>query len=198
MTTDTVSTGFEEFMATVRGIDTQHIVKALNTFTPGTDWSNCSRYRMAECYGQAMADRSPGVLDLTAAALRSMDIAALSMRARACAEGRAGWAEIGRDAGEATAPALTMAEVAAEVFREPVLASLRQEVRDVSRSLLHAEDKLRTAEQRAKNLQEHNAALLAPVEQAAAPGGISEHEFARPGGWRERALRVAAQARAVA
>jgi hypothetical protein len=73
-----------------------------------------------------------------------------------------------------------MAEVAAEVFREPVLASLRQEVRDVSRSLLHAEDKLRTAEQRAKNLQEHNATLLAPVEQAAAPGASANTSSPAP------------------
>jgi hypothetical protein len=40
--------------------------------------------------------------------------------------------------------------------------------------------------------QEHNAALLALVAQAAVTGGISVHEFTRPGGWLERAQRVLA------
>lgn len=33
-------------------------------------------------------------------------------------------------------------------------------------------------------------ALLGLVREASAPGGIGEHEFSRPGGWRERALKV--------
>ena len=86
-----------------------------------------------------------------------------------------------------------MAEIAAELFKAPMLEGLRRELRDVSRSLLRTEDKLRAAEGRSKELQAHNAALLALVEQAAVPGGIGEHEFSRPGGWRERAERVIAQ-----
>lgn len=63
----------------------------------------------------------------------------------------------------------------------------------MSRSLLRTEDKLRAAQQRVTTLQEHNAALLALVEQAAVPGGVGEHDFSRPGGWRERAGRVIAR-----
>lgn len=187
-TTDPVVAGFDKFMTAVRGIDARHIAQALNAFTPGTDWRGCSKYRMAECYGLAVADCSPGVFDLAAAALRTLDLAALSIRAQACAEGRAGWS--GLDAWKAAAPAPTTAEIAAEAFKAPLLAVMRQEVHDVSRSLLRTEDRLRAAEQRVKGLEEHNATLRALVEQAAVPGGISEHEFNRPGGWRERALRA--------
>jgi hypothetical protein len=75
-----------------------------------------------------------------------------------------------------------------------MLALLRQEVHDVSRSLLRTEDRLRAAEQRLRSAQEHNDTLLALVGQAAVPGGISEHEFSRPGGWLERAQRALAVA----
>lgn len=45
----------------------------------------------------------------------------------------------------------------------------------------------RAAGQRLKAMQEHNAKLLALVSQAAVPGGVSGHEFTRPGGWLEPA-----------
>ncbi|WP_066335898.1 hypothetical protein [Azohydromonas lata] len=196
MNADPVLAGFDKFMSAVRGIEPQHIAQALNAFTPGTDWRKCSKYRMAECYGLAMADKSPGVFDQPAAALRQLDLAALAMRAQACAEGHAGWSGLGAAAGVTPPP--TAAEIAAEVFKAPVLASMRQELHAVSRSLLRTEDKLRAALQRVKALQEHNAALVMLVEQAAVPGGISEHEFSRPGGWRDRALRLACQTRSTA
>lgn len=196
MNADPVLAGFDKFMSAVRGIEPQHIAQALNAFTPGTDWRKCSKYRMAECYGLAVADRSPSVFDQLAAALRQLDLAALTTRAQACAEGRAGWS--GPDAAAGVAPPLSAAEIAAEVFKAPVLASMRQELHTVSRSLLRTEDKLRATQQRVTTLQEHDAALLALVEQAAVPGGISEHEFSRPGGWRDRALRLVSQGRSTA
>ncbi|WP_157270138.1 hypothetical protein [Azohydromonas aeria] len=174
MNPDTVLTGFDKFMAAVRGIDTPHIAKALGTFTPGTDWCSCSKYRMAECYGHAVLDRCPGVLNLTSEGLRRMDLGLLAMRARACAQGREGWQAIGSDASAAALPGLTVAEIAAELFKAPMLEGLRRELHDVSRSLLRTEDKLRSAEGRSKELQAYNAALLALVEQAAVPGGIGD------------------------
>lgn len=196
MNTDPVLAGFDRFMTAVRGIDARHIAQALNAFTPGTDWRGCSKYRMAECYGMAVADCSPSVFDLAAAALRRLDLAALSMRAQASAERRAGWS--GLDVWKAAPPTPTKAEIAAEAFRAPLLALMRQELHDVSRSLLRTEDKLRAAEQRVNGLEEHNATLRALVEQAAVPGGISEHEFTWPSGWRDLALRVVAEAQPLA
>jgi len=38
------------------------------------------------------------------------------------------------------------------------------------------------------NLLEKVSQLTSLVHQASGPGGIGEHEFTRPGGWRERAL----------
>lgn len=43
-----------------------------------------------------------------------------------------------------------------------------------------------------------NAAMLALLREAAAPGGVGPHEFSRPGGWRERALAAIAAAEAAA
>jgi hypothetical protein len=154
------------------------------------NWSGCSKEAMARAYGAAMEQRS-GELDATLSAhLRQLDLATLAQRAKARAEGRGGWACIGVQRLEAAPPAPTTAEIAAAVFKALVPAALRQEVHEVSRSLLRAEDRLRAAEQRLKAVQEHNAALLA---QAAVAGGISVHELTRPGGrleWAQRVLAV--------
>lgn len=149
---------------------------------------------MARRYGAARQGEAGEALQDLAAQLRRLDLQTLALRAQARAGGCAGWASMGRDAGVAARPASTTAEIAAEVFRAPVLAGMRQELRDVSRSLLRTEDKLRAAEQRAMDLREHNAALLALVAQAAVPGGIGEQEFSRPGGWLDRAQRAIASA----
>jgi hypothetical protein len=194
------------FLAAVQGIKARHVAAALASMLSGAalplrsrrHWSGCSKGEMAREYAVVMHEPSGCTHPVYAAKLRQLDLTTLALRAKACAEGRAGWAHVGGDAGEACAPvlapALATAELAGEVFKAPVLASLRQEVHDVSRCLLRTEDKLRAAEQRAKALQEHNAELVTLVAQAAVPGGIGEHEFSRPGGWLERALRVVAQA----
>ncbi len=124
--------------------------------------------------------------------LGRLDLATLAQPAGACAEGHAGWAYI--DAHGSTA---ATQEIAAELFEAPMLAHLRQKVHDVSRSLLHTENRLRAAEERLKSARAHNDALLALVGQAAVPGGISEHKFTRPGGWLERAQRALAVAAVV-
>ena len=195
------------FLAAVQGIKARHVAAALTSMLSGAalplrsrrHWSGCSKGEMACEYAAAMHEPSGGTHPVYAATLRQLDLATLALRAKARADERAGWAHVGGEGGEAcapvhTAPALATAELAGEVFKAPVLASLRQEVHDVSRCLLRTEDKLRAAEQRAKALQEHNAELVTLVAQAAVPGGIGEHEFSRPGGWLERALRVVAQA----
>ena len=189
------------FLAAVQGIQARHVAAALTSMLCGATlplhsrvhWSGCSKGTMAREYGKAMEPRA-NEADGCSASLGRLDLATLARRARACAEGQAGWAHIGAHGSTAATPAPTTAEIAAEVFKAPMLALLRQEVHDVSRSLLRTEDRLRAAEQRLKLAQEHNDALLALVGQAAVPGGISKHELTRPGGWLERAQRALAVA----
>jgi len=189
------------FLAAVQGIEARHVAAALASMLCGATlplhsrmhWGGCSKAAMAREYGQALEQRA-NEADACSAHLGRLDLATLAQRARACAQGQAGWAHIDAPGSTAATPAPTTAEIAAELFKAPVLALLRQEVHDVSRSLLRTEDRLRAAEQRLKSAQEHNDALLALVGQAAVPGGISEHEFTRPGGWLERAQRALAVA----
>lgn len=63
------------------------------------------------------------VFDQLAAALLQLDLAALTTRASACVKGRMGW--VGLDAAAGVAPPPTAAEIAAEVFKASVLASMR-------------------------------------------------------------------------
>ncbi len=186
------------FLAAVRGIKARHLAAALNSMLGSASrvhWSSLSKSEMARQYGAAMQRKLGNSQQDLAAQLRQLDLQTLALRAQARAGGCAGWASMGRDAGVAAGPASTTAEIAAEVFSAPVLAGMRQELRDVSRSLLRTEDTLRAAEQRATDLQEHNAALLALmalVAQATVPSGIGEQEFSRPGGWLDRAQRAIA------
>jgi hypothetical protein len=164
------------FLAAVRGIEAHHVAAALDSMLSTLplcsrkQWRSNSKGAMACEYGSAM--EQPAGASEHGQHLRRLDLETLAQRARARAEGRAGWANIGTQstAAAAPAPAPTTAEIAAEAFKAPILVGMRQELHDVSRSLLRTQDKLRAAEQRARFLQEHNAALLALVQQAVAPG----------------------------
>ena len=191
----------QRLLAAVRGVRACHVTAALASMLclcqlplrSRIRWSGCSKGTMARTYGAALELQGSDPDPVHGAHLRRLDLATLTRRARARAEGQAGWGRIdAQGASVATAPAPATVEIAAEVFKAPVLIALRQEVDDVSRSLLRIEDRLRAAEQRLKAAQEHNAALLALVSQAAVPGGIGGHEFTRPGGWLERAQQVLA------
>lgn len=186
-------TDFEAFMRAVHGIECGPIGQALNVFTPGTDWTGGNKYRMAECYAQAMAGRALGVTEQTAQDLRSVDLVTLGVLAKIGAQGRADWLTVLSHIRTSTTPALNTAEAAAVLFKVPLLAAMRQELRDVSRALLRAEDRLRAAQLQAASVQQHAAGLSVLVAQVIASEGIGGNEFSCPGGWRERAECAIAQ-----
>jgi hypothetical protein len=74
----------QAFMAAVRGIDTHHVVKALNSLTPGTNWAKCSKGLMSDEYRMAFGPYgSPR--------LKRIDLEQLKRRAQARADGNRDW-----------------------------------------------------------------------------------------------------------
>ncbi len=78
-----------DFMAAVRGIQTHHVVAAMNTLTPGTNWMRCSKSHMAEQFEIA---NNPGSRPWSGyPGLRSVDLEVLARRAKARAAGQYDW-----------------------------------------------------------------------------------------------------------
>lgn len=74
-----------DFMAAVRGIQTHHVIAAMNTLTPGINWMRCTKGHMAECFDKADGARA------TYPGLRGLDLDTLARRATARAAGQSDW-----------------------------------------------------------------------------------------------------------
>lgn len=103
----------QAFLDAVRGIDANHVTRALSSLTPGIDWRNSTKTAMAAKYEQAQVE---GVRS-SYPRLQTLNLQHLALKAKARADGFHFWPELDRVIAwrkeQAAAAAVRNVEVAA-------------------------------------------------------------------------------------